>query len=64
MRKILPVDDNKDFLKILYSALINQFQIYEACSVDEALKILADMSVDLVCSDYNLLDSTGLELLE
>lgn len=64
MRKILLVDDNKDFLKILYSALINQFETCEACNVDEALEILTDISVDLICSDYNLLDGTGLELLE
>lgn len=48
MRKILLIDDNEDFLRILSSVLSNQLQTYEACSVDEALEILGGMSVDLI----------------
>lgn len=51
MKKILIVDDNMDFLRILSSALQKRFQTYES------------VTVDAVCSDFNMRDGTGLELL-
>ncbi len=64
MKKILIVEDDVTFLGILSHALRSQFEIYEACDVNAALKYLENISVDLICSDYNMPDGTGLELLE
>ena len=64
MKKILIVEDDVTFLRILSHVLGNQFEIYTACSVNEALKLLENTSVDLICSDYNVPGGTGLELLE
>lgn len=64
MKKILIVEDDTTLLKLLADVLSKQFQIYEACKVKEALNNLEENTVDLICSDYNLPDGTGLELLE
>jgi DNA-binding NtrC family response regulator len=64
LKKILVVDDNSDFLSKLSEVLSKQFQIYEAGGVNEALKLLEAVSVDLICSDYNMQDGTGLDILE
>ena len=64
MKKILIVEDDVTFLGLLSHVLRNQFEIYEACGVNEALKLLENISVDLICSDYNMPGGTGLELLE
>lgn len=63
MKKILIVDDNMDFLRILSSALQRRFQTYESMGVADALKILESVTVDAICSDFNMRDGTGLELL-
>ena len=63
MKKILIVDDNMDFLRILSSALQKRFQTYESMGVADALKILESVTVDAICSDFNMRDGTGLELL-
>ena len=52
-----------DFLRILSSALQKRFQTYESMGVADALKILESVTVDAVCSDFNMRDGTGLELL-
>lgn len=62
MKKILIVDDNMDFLRILSSALQKRFQTYESMGVADALKILESVTVDAVCSDFNMRDGTGLLL--
>lgn len=49
MKKILIVDDNMDFLRILSSALQKRFQTYESMGVADALKILESVTVDAVC---------------
>lgn len=64
LKKILIVEDDVTFLGLLSHVLRNQFEIYEACGVNEALKLLENISVDLICSDYNMPGGTGLELLE
>ncbi|WP_418747954.1 response regulator transcription factor [Frisingicoccus sp.] len=58
------VDDDATSLRVLSDLLSKQFQIYEACGVNEALRCLDEDTVDLICSDYNMPDRTGLELLE
>lgn len=64
MKKILLVEDDATLLRLLSDLLSKQFQIYEAGGVNEALRCLDKNTVDLICSDYNMPDGTGLELLE
>jgi DNA-binding NtrC family response regulator len=64
MKKLLLVDDNMDFLRLLSSKLKEDFQVYEASGVSEAMNILEIAQVDAICSDFNMRDGTGLELLE
>ena len=64
MKRILIVDDNFEFLQLLSSILKKYFQTYEATGVQEAIKLLESITVDAICSDYNMRDGTGLELLK
>lgn len=64
LKKILIVDDNLEFLQLLSSILQKQFQTYEATGVTDALKVLETVTVDAICSDFNMRDGTGLELLK
>lgn len=61
MKRILVVDDNVEFLRLLSSVLQKQFQTYEAMGVADALKVLETVTVDAICSDLNMRDGTGLE---
>lgn len=63
MKRILLVDDDMRFLTLLDSALSEQFHVYEATGVQEAIKQLETVTVDAICSDFNMRDGTGLELL-
>ena len=64
MRKLLIIDDNLDFLGFLTSALEKYFEVYTATGVKDALRLLEHQKVEAICSDYNMKDGTGLELLE
>lgn len=64
MKAYLLVDDNEEFLRLLSSILQQQFKIYEATGVQEAIKLLETVTVNAVCSDFNMRDGTGLELLK
>ena len=64
MRKLLVIDDNLDFLVFLTSALEKYFEVYTATGVKDALRLLEHQKVEAICSDYNMKDGTGLELLE
>jgi len=65
MKSILIVDDDVTLLNILSSILEKQqFKIYKSTSVQAALKLLEGNTVDAICSDFNMRDGTGLELLE
>lgn len=64
MNRLLLVDDDRDFLQLLSSMLQQDFQVYEATGVKEALKTLNSVQVNAICSDFNMRDGTGLELLE
>ena len=64
MKKMLIVEDDVTFLGLLSHVLRNQFEIYESCGENEELKLLENISVYLICSDYNMPGGTGLELLE
>ena len=66
MRKILVVDDNLDYLELLASVLGKYFEVHEATGVKDALRVLGDKEkeIETICSDYNMRDGTGLDLLE
>lgn len=64
MKRLLLVDDDTAFLQLLSSMLQQDFQVYEATGVAEALKTLDTVPVHAICSDFNMRDGTGLELLE
>ena len=64
MIKLLVIDDNLDFLGFLASALEEYFEVYTATGVKDALRLLEHRKVEAICSDYNMQDGTGLDLLE
>ena len=64
MRKLLVIDDNLGFLGFLTSALEKYFEVYTATGVKDALRLLEHQKVEAICSDYNMQDGTGLDLLE
>ncbi len=64
-KKILFVDDDRDFLNILaYSFKAKQMDVDFAYDVDEALKKAQEKKYDLICSDYEMGDRNGLDLLK
>lgn len=64
MKNLLLIDDDRDFLQVLASSLKKDFRVYVAMGVTEAQKILDTIPVDAICSDFNMRDGTGLDLLE
>lgn len=64
MKKLLIVDDNLDYLRLLVSIMKKHFEVYEASGVKDALQVLENPEIEAICSDYNMKDGTGLELLE
>lgn len=64
MRKLLVVDDNIDFLQRLSALLQTDFEVYQAVGLVEAWDVFNKTSINCVCSDYNLRDGTGIDLLK
>lgn len=64
MKKILLVDDEHSFLQILDMALSKYFETYTATGVQEAMDILKQNEIDLICSDLYMRDGTGVDLLQ
>ena len=58
------MDDDIAFLGLLSQLLKKKYQTYEATGVNEALRMIEDISPDAICSDFNMKDGTGLGLLE
>ena len=54
----------RSYLQVLSNVLSNDFDTIKATGVKDALDILQAITVDAICSDYNMKDGTGLELLE
>lgn len=63
-KKILIVNDDETFRHLFAELLNKEFEAYEAVSVYDALKVLETITVDMICSDYNMRDGTGLDLLQ
>ena len=64
MKRLLVVDDNTEYLQFLSSVLSGDFDTIKATGVEDALNILQAITVDAICSDFNMKDGTGLDLLE
>ena len=66
-RNILIVDDQRDILRLLHSALdtlkIKKNRIYEAPSGEEALLESTRNKIDLLITDYKLPGMSGIELM-
>lgn len=62
--KILIVDDEVNILKSLHRIFKNDYEIFEAGSAEEGLKILKREKVSLVISDQKMSGMNGLEFLE
>lgn len=63
VKQILLVDDAVDFLKILAQALEQDFEVYTATGVSEAMSLVEKLDMDLICSDLEMKDGTGLDIL-
>ena len=63
MKRILVVDDNTEYLQVLSNVLSNDFDTIKVTGVKDALDILQAITVDAICSDFNMKDGTGLDLL-
>ena len=64
MKKLLVVDDKLDYLGSLASVLKKYYEVYEATGVKEALRLLDNKKIQAICSDFNMRDGTGLNLLQ
>ena len=64
MKKILLIDDNLEILEWLSAILQKNFDVIEATGVQEAIKLLETVIFDAICSDFNMRDGTGLDILK
>lgn len=64
MKRLLLVDDDRDFIQILSSALEKDFEVYKADGLHQALKVLDTVPISAICSDFYMRDGTGLDLLK
>ena len=64
LKKILLVDDAIDFLQTLSEVFKKQCEVFTATGVQEALEMLDDLNVDVICSDLYMGDGTGVDLLQ
>jgi CheY-like chemotaxis protein len=65
-RKILVVDDNKAFLKLMVGKLNKAYtdaRFYRADSGEEALQLVENNTIDLLISDFNMPHMNGFDLL-
>src|SRR5262245_39537820 len=61
--KILAVDDSPTMLQWIIGVLEGEFQVSSADSVAKGLDLLKRAPVDVVLTDYDLGDGTGIDLL-
>lgn len=61
---VLVVDDDPAVLSILVAQLAGDFEVLTACTAAQAREVLAMRSVDMVITDLNLPDESGLSLLD
>ena len=61
---VLLVDDEPAVLALLVSQLGNEFDVRTACSAEQARRMLADRPADVVLTDLQLPDASGIQLLD
>lgn len=61
---LLVVDDDPGVLGVLVAQLGNDFDVITACTAEQARGVLAQRSVDMILSDLQLPDESGLSLLD
>src|SRR5690349_3868886 len=61
--KLLCVDDDKIILDLLKRTFQKDYEVHAAQSGEEALKVLASESIDLILTDQKMPGMTGLELI-
>lgn len=61
---VLAVDDDPAILAILASQLANDFEVLTACSVEQARGVIAQRTIDILLTDLQLPDESGLGLLD
>ena len=61
---VLAVDDDPAILGVLTQQLGRDFEVITACSAAQARGVLATRTVDILLSDLQLPDETGLQLLD
>lgn len=63
--KILLVDDSENILKALKRIFKDEgYKIFTACSAKDALEILGKEEIDLIMSDQNMPEISGIDLLK
>ncbi len=63
--KLLIIEDNLMMREFLNHLLSKEYEVYTASSAEEALEWLQNNSeIDLIISDFNLDDMTGLDFLK
>ena len=61
--RVLFVDDEFRILKLLNMMFRSKYEVYTAISGEEAIKILEERDVDIICSDQRMPGMLGIELL-
>ena len=61
---VLVVDDEPAVLALLVGQLGHEFEVRTACSADQARRMLTDAPADVVLTDLQLPDATGIQLLD
>ncbi len=61
---VLVVDDEPSVLALLVGQLGHEFDVRTACSADQARRVLTEQPADVVLTDLQLPDGTGLQLLD
>ncbi len=64
MIKVLVVDDDKNTREMIKSALEKLYYVETSNSAENALELVKHKSFDIIISDYNMYNMSGLEFLE
>jgi DNA-binding NtrC family response regulator len=62
--KVLVVDDEPAVAETTAALLADDFEVSQALNADAALAVLEATAVDVVCTDFNMPGTTGLQLLQ
>lgn len=60
-KRIMCVEDNQDACELI-STILENYEVFNACSLADALRLSTQENADLYLLDYHLPDGTGLEL--